>query len=87
MEVFFTFLVFSLSLCLVLSQTVPCDITNSRKTCLLAAGFDDYQLATCSSNSILQQNGFRCENSCTDTCWHLCMVEKFGQINGSVSSN
>uniref|UniRef100_A0A8W8NAR0 protein-serine/threonine phosphatase n=1 Tax=Magallana gigas TaxID=29159 RepID=A0A8W8NAR0_MAGGI len=50
-------------------------------------GFDDDQLATCSSNSILQQNGFRCEESCTDSCWHLCMVENFGQINGSVSSN
>lgn len=78
---------FALSQCLVLCRTVPCDITNSRKTCLLVAGFDDYQLATCSSNSILQQNGFRCEDSCTDTCWHLCMVEHFGQINGSVSSN
>lgn len=87
MEVFLKCLVFALSQCLVLSQIVPCDITNSRKTCLLAAGFDDYQLATCSSNSILQQNGFSCENSCTDTCWHLCMVEKFNQINGSVSSN
>lgn len=89
MEGYFTILVVSLSLLHVhiFSLTAPCDINNTNQTCVLAAGFDDYQLATCSSNSVLQQNGFQCENSCTDTCWHLCMVEKFGQLNGSVSSN
>lgn len=89
MEGYFSLLVVSFSLLHVnvFCQTTPCDKNGSNRTCILAAGFDDYQVATCSSNSDLLQNGFRCEDSCTDTCWHLCMVEKFGQINGSVSSN
>lgn len=89
MEGYFNLLVGSLLLLHVhvFCQTTPCDKSSSNQTCILAAGFDNYQLATCSSNSDLLQDGFRCENSCTDTCWHLCMVEKFGQVNGSVSSN
>lgn len=71
----------------VLSQVVPCDINTSGQTCLLAEGFDDFQLATCASNSVLEPTGFQCENKCTAACWHLCMMEKFGQRNGSVAQN
>lgn len=87
MEGYFNLLVVSFLLLHVHVSCQTCDKNSSNQTCILAAGFDDYQLATCSSNSDLLLNGFRCEDSCTDTCWHLCMVENFGQINGSVSSN
>lgn len=87
MEGYLNLLVVSFLLLHVLVSCQTCDKNSSDQTCILAAGFDDYQLATCSANSDLLLNGFRCEDSCADTCWHLCMVEQFGQINGSVSSN
>lgn len=87
METTVKFVLFSLWLVLASSQTVPCDISKSRQSCVLDERYHDYQLATCSSNTDLLQNGFRCENGCTDTCWHLCMVKNFGQTNGTVAEN
>ncbi|XP_061182846.1 uncharacterized protein LOC133191154 [Saccostrea echinata] len=80
------FILVFVSLTYVLSQVIPCDNT-AGETCLLAKGFDDYQLAKCSSNEELEPRGFQCEDKCTNACWHLCMFEKFGEKNGSVSEN
>ena len=63
---------------------------NGARRCMKLSTFTDYQWATCRRDSYLKSTSggrHHCQNQFHTYCWYHCMLEKYEQDSGDVSSS
>jgi hypothetical protein len=75
------------------TEAAECDASsgpNGARQCIKAFAYDDYQWATCRTNSYikLMTNGRDyCNDQSRTYCLYQCMLDKFGKVSGDVYSS
>ena len=57
------------------------------RQCVKLSHYNDYQWATCRTDSYLQRYGHYCRNRLHTYCWYQCMLDKYEKSFGDVYSS